>query len=227
MWTTSVLDNEHFSGRHSCDTRRRVRVKIAPGPLSTGVVDQLQSIEAPLLLDYNCSVHRDEDVLEQLDVIRDVANVIAVEQPYQVGNLVDHARLRGRLDVGLSLDESVRSTRDLTHILQYDAATMLCVKPARVGGFANARTIVERARDEGLVVYIGGFFDGPYARAIHREFARSFVDEPSDIAVRSVTGASELDARSGGLSGTPFELEPTRESLERATVLFQASSAQS
>jgi L-alanine-DL-glutamate epimerase-like enolase superfamily enzyme len=226
IWTTSILDDERLSGGTET-TASRVRVKIAPGRLNARAADRLRNFEAPLLLDYNCSAQCDDDVLEQLDVVRAVANVVAIEQPYQVGNLVDHARLRSRLDVALSLDESVRSMRDLTHILQYGAASMLCVKTARVGGFANARTIIERARDEGLAVYVGGFFDGPYARSIHRDFARCFVDEPSDIAVGTEFTSSTLGRDSGRVSGTPFEFEPTQMSLEHATVLFQTTSSQS
>ena len=49
---------------------------------------------------------------------------------------------------------------------------MICVKPARVGGLANARSIIARAPGAGLRVYLGGFFESPYARQVHRALAK-------------------------------------------------------
>ena len=50
----------------------------------------------------------------------------------------------------LSIDEGVRSVRDVAQIVRYRAAEIICVKPARVGGLANARTIIVRAQEAGF-----------------------------------------------------------------------------
>jgi L-alanine-DL-glutamate epimerase-like enolase superfamily enzyme len=92
---------------------------------------------------------------------------------------------------------------------------MLCVKPARVGGLANARTIIERARSLGLKAYVGGFFESPYARHVHRALANCSTDEPSDIGVVALANADDevqWTARS-------FGVEPAASMLERATPL--------
>jgi len=81
----------------------------------------------------------------------------------------------------ISLDEGVRSLRDLDQIVRYRAATIVCVKPARVGGYANARTMLERAKELGLRPYVGGFFESPFARSVNRALAWHTTDEPSDI----------------------------------------------
>jgi L-alanine-DL-glutamate epimerase-like enolase superfamily enzyme len=145
----------------------------------------------PVIIDFNCSATSDEDVLEQVTLIGSVASIDAVEQPFGVGNLVDHARLATRLDVALSLDESVRSLRDLTNIANYKVATMICVKPARVGGLSNARALIARANELGLRSYLGGFFESPYARGVHRALANSCVNEPSDLDNVSVGRGDE------------------------------------
>jgi O-succinylbenzoate synthase len=211
--TVSVLDEEtpwHIDARS-----RRVRVKTAPGALSAVALERLSVLEVPVLLDFNCSASRDDEVLAQVEQARRVCEVVAVEQPYAVGNVVDHARLAARLEVDLSLDEGVRSLQDVAQIVRYHAATMLCVKPARVGGLANARTIIERAHSLGLKVYLGGFFESPYARHVHRALARSTVDEPSDIGdVELVDGADEVS-----VVPMSFGLEPSALTLERATAL--------
>jgi L-alanine-DL-glutamate epimerase-like enolase superfamily enzyme len=211
--TVSALDEE--TPWQITASSHRVRVKTAPGTLSALALERLSVLEVPVLLDFNCSASRDDEVLTQVEQARRVCEVIAVEQPYAVGNVVDHARLADRLEVDLSLDEGVRSLQDVAQIVRYRAASMLCVKPARVGGLANARTIIERAHSLGLKVYLGGFFESPYARHVHRALAQSTVDEPSDI------GDVEFADRADEVSVVPtsFGLEPSTLTLERATAL--------
>ncbi|MGA2123518.1 MAG: enolase C-terminal domain-like protein [Acidimicrobiales bacterium] len=198
--TVSILDDEDWN---IGERVQRVRVKCAPGALSASARRRLSDLRVPILLDFNCSATRDDEVLELLAGVSRVASVDAVEQPYAVGNLVDHARLAARVEVALSLDEGVRSLRDLRQILNYQAATMLCVKPARVGGLANARTLIARAQGSGLRVYLGGFFESPYARRVHRALANSCVIEPSDVG--DVAVASEIDLV---VTRTSFGVEP-------------------
>lgn len=186
--TVSLLDDREWEV-HSLDAR--VRVKTAPGAVSHRALERLSKLRVPVLLDYNCSATCDDDVLSQVEVLREMVTLDAVEQPYAAGNLIDHSRLAARLDVPLSLDESVRSMADLAQITRYEAASMICVKPARLGGLANARTIITRAQQIGLRVYVGGFFESPYARRVHRALANGcFVTEPSDLGEVALADAS-------------------------------------
>jgi O-succinylbenzoate synthase len=178
-------------------------------------MERLSRLAMPVLLDFNCAARDDDDVLAQVAQARRVCVVSAVEQPYAVGNVVDHARLAARLDVDLSLDEGVRTLRDVGRIVRYGAASMLCVKPARVGGLANARTIIERARSLGLKAYVGGFFESPYARHVHRALANCSTDEPSDIGEVALANGDDGVVR----TTTSFGLEPSPSLLERATPL--------
>jgi L-alanine-DL-glutamate epimerase-like enolase superfamily enzyme len=146
-------------------------------------------------------------------VIRRVVDVAAVEQPYGVGNLIDHARLAALIDVPVSIDEGLRSTRDVTQIANYCAATMICVKPARVGGLANARTLIDKARDFGISAYVGGFFESPFARGVHRSFANSYVSEPSDVADVVIEGNGDEEVARIDVS---FGLEPSSAMLASA-----------
>ena len=213
MSTVSLLDEE--TSWHIDATSQRVRVKTAPGSLGGVALERLATLQVPVVLDFNCSAQGDDEVLAQVEQARRVCEVAAVEQPFAVGNVVDHARLAARLGVDLSLDEGVRSLQDVAQIVRYHAATMLCVKPARVGGLANARTIIERARSLGLKVYLGGFFESPYARHVHRVLARNAIEEPSDVGdVDLANGDEEVS-----LISTSFGLEPSAWLLERATAL--------
>ena len=103
--------------------------------------------------------------------------------------------------------------RDVAQIVRYQAADLLCVKPARVGGLANARTIVARAREAGLRPYVGGFFESPYARHVHRALARSCVDEPSDLGPVDVVHEGvrgEVDGDRGRLRRRPVGRDARR-----------------
>jgi o-succinylbenzoate synthase len=211
--TVSLIDED--TAWHVDATSQRVRAKTAPGPISSLSLERLASLSVPVLLDFNCSASDDEDVLAQVEQARRVCDVSAVEQPYAVGNLVDHARLAQRLEVDLSLDEGVRNLRDVSHIVRYRAASLLCVKPARVGGLANARTIIERARSLGVKVYLGGFFESPYARHVHRALANATTDEPSDVAAVAVVGTEGEVIR----VATSFGVEPSPSMLSRTTPL--------
>jgi len=212
--TVSLIDDEAWS---IAPETVRVRAKISPAPLSRTSLRRLGELTVPVLLDFNCAARDDAQVLEQVATIRDVADVAAVEQPYAVGNVVDSARLAEQLDVPLSIDEGVRSVRDVGQIVRYRAAEIICVKPARVGGLANARTIIVRAQEAGLRPYVGGFFESPYGRRVHRSLANSCVEEPSDLGPVDVVTegySREVDEVTGG-----FGVVPSAEMLARGAVL--------
>jgi O-succinylbenzoate synthase len=213
--TVSLLDDEPW---HIGPDVARVRAKVSSNRLSNSALRRLRELSLPVLLDYNCGALNDAQVLEHVRAIGDVASLVAVEQPYAVGNLVDSARLAAKLDVPLSIDEGVRSVRDVAQIVRYDAAQLLCVKPARVGGLANARTIILAAREAGLRPYVGGFFESPYARHVHAQLAHNCVEEPSDIAVVPVVEGGdegEIDLCDEG-----FGVTPSPAMLDAAVVLL-------
>jgi o-succinylbenzoate synthase len=184
----------------------RLRVKTSPGALGERARANLRATALPVLLDFNCSATTPSEVLDQVARVAALCDLVSVEQPFGPGNLADHAALARVLDVALSLDEGVRAPRDLEKIVQYAAATMVCVKPARVGGLANAHTMVHRARALGLRPYLGGFFESPYARTVHRALADHCVEEPSDLAP-----VTRLDAVAPEVEEAPgsFGLRPS------------------
>ncbi len=213
--TVSLLDDTEWS--ISPDVAR-VRAKTSSVMPTTLALERLRRLRVPVLLDFNCGARTDADVIEQVRIVGEVVSIAGVEQPYAVGNVVDSARLAQLLDVPLSIDEGVRSVRDVGQIVRYGAAQIVCVKPARVGGLANARSIILAAREAGLRPYVGGFFESPYARHVHALLARNCVEEPSDLAPVSVGLEGyerEIDQVSDGLGVTP-----SSQMLDAADVLF-------
>jgi O-succinylbenzoate synthase len=212
--TVSIVDLDEWSVPSDV---ARVRVKTTPGPLDQRALKRLSELVVPILLDFNCSASSDEQVLKQVEQISRVATIDAVEQPYAPGNVIDHATLAEQLSVPLSLDESVRSPRDLEQIVRYSAASIVCLKPPRVGGLANTRTMAQRATSLGLAPYVGGFFESAFARRVHRLLANNCVSQPSDVddvAVQRDSQFDELDHVAGG-----FGVEPSAELLDGARVI--------
>ena len=200
--TVSALDSAQWFVRPGAS---RIRVKTRPGALSDDVVARLESLATPVLLDFNASAQGSNDVFEQLERLSGVVPVAGVEQPFGPGNLVEHAALASRTAVPVSLDEGVRTTSDLDHVARYGAASMVCVKPARVGGLAMTLAMVARATELGLAVYLGGFFESDLARTVHRCLAQHAVSEPSDIATvpRADLTEPEVVETAVGLGVTP------------------------
>ena len=195
-------------------TATRVRAKTKPGTPSDRALDQLKRLTVPVLLDFNCSATSAAEVIEHVHAVQRTAEVAGVEQPFAVGDVISQALLAEQIDVALSVDEGLRSMSDLAQLVRYHAASIICVKPARVGGLANARTIVAKAHDSGIRAYIGGFFESPFGRTVNRALAVSLLAEPSDIGMIDVVLEDyerEVDEVPGG-----FGVIPSREMLDRA-----------
>ncbi len=195
----------------------RVRAKCDPGPLAPEALERLEALAVPVLLDYNATARDAEGVFERVREVARRARIVVLEQPFAPGNLAETARLAerlGELGVAVGLDEGVRTLGDVRGAARYRAATVVCVKPARVGGLAQALTLIERARDLGLTPYLGGFFESSYARAVHRTLAAHALDEPSDVADVAVSGPPEAVAVAGSVG-----LWPSPEALAGAQVL--------
>ena len=200
----------------------RLRAKVAPRRLDLDALARVAETSLPVILDFNASASTFDEVRDVWQRVSAHVVVEAVEQPFQVGNFVDSARLSQEIPVAVSLDEGLRSLSDLDQILRYGAASVLCVKPARVGGLSNARAIITRAREHGLRPYVGGFFESPYARQVYRILARHCVNEPSDVGdVATVDGLDEVQSSALGFG---YRVDPRVLECSRVwTIPFSAS----
>ena len=211
--TVSLLDDDIW---HVGPDVERVRAKTSSATPGAWALERLSTLSVPVLLDFNCAADGDAGVLEQVRVLRDIVEIAGVEQPYDVGNVVDMARLAEQLPVPMSVDEGLRSLRDVAQIVRYGAAKILCVKPSRVGGVANARTIIEAAQGAGLRPYVGGFFESPFARQVNRMMAGTNVTEPSDLSPVLLDGnLHEVDVVTDG-----FGVVPSAQMLEKTGVVL-------
>jgi len=161
---------------------KRVKVKIdRKGALETlrGVRDEFPEI--PLSADANgCfELRRDHSTLKRIDRF----GLQYLEQPLGFGDLGDHSRLALDISTPICLDESVTTLKRAEEALETGAASVINVKPGRVGGLSVAIEIAELARARRAHVWVGGMLETGIGRAFNVALAsQKLVDYPGDTS---------------------------------------------
>jgi L-alanine-DL-glutamate epimerase-like enolase superfamily enzyme len=161
----------------------RVRVKHVPGGGLDAVRAVLDAVDVPVVVDCNggCDEDRDDDELTALGALP----LAWLEQPFAPPAFAATARLAARVEVRIGLDESVDTLAAVARAAEV-GASVLCVKPSRVGGVAAALAVGHAARAHGLVPYVGGHFEAGLGRATLAALAASWPDTPDgDVAAPS------------------------------------------
>jgi len=175
--TGSLIGTPYVPAVTSCVSL--VRLKVSPF-VDPSAFDAIQGVTCPVVLDYNASCPTVDQVLEHVALASVHSAVSFVEQIGKVGDYTAHYELEDS-GIRLSLDESIRSMQDIRNVVRYEAASVVCIKPTRVGGRSIARTMVEQALEHGLQPYVGGFFETALGRFANAELVEQFNLGPSDI----------------------------------------------
>lgn len=86
-------------------------------------------------------------------------DLLLIEQPLREDDLRGHAELAKQITTPVCLDESIRSARDAATAIAIGACSIINVKPARVGGYLEARRIHDVALANGVPVWCGGMLE--------------------------------------------------------------------
>jgi O-succinylbenzoate synthase len=164
---------------------RRVKIKIRPGwdiqPIRAAraaIASDGRSV--PLWADANASYDLDRDA-EALRAI-DEEQLLFIEQPLQHDDLVDHAKLAGRLRTPVCLDESLRDARWARHALSLRASRIWNIKVQRLGGLAETLRVYAIAAAHDVVLWGGTMPEtGIGARAILALGALPRFGYPTDV----------------------------------------------
>ena len=142
----------------------RIKLKIEPG----WDLEPVRAVRArfgdalPLQVDANTAYTlADADRLRRLDDF----GLLLIEEPLDEDNLYAHARLQQRIATPVCLDESLHSARDTASAIALDACRVVNVKPARVGGYLEARRVHDVAYAHGVPVWCGGMLETGIGRA--------------------------------------------------------------
>ncbi|MCT9929610.1 o-succinylbenzoate synthase [Planotetraspora sp. A-T 1434] len=148
----------------------RIKLKIEPGwdvepvrAVRTEFGDDLQ-----LQVDANTAYSlTDAEHLRRLDD----HGLLLIEQPLAEDDLRGHAALSALVRTPICLDESITSARDAATALALGACRVINVKPARVGGYLEARRIHDLAAASGVPVWCGGMLETGVGRAANLALA--------------------------------------------------------
>ncbi|MFF9273571.1 o-succinylbenzoate synthase [Streptomyces griseosporeus] len=142
----------------------RIKLKIEPGwdLAPVRAVRERFGAELPLQVDANTAYTlADAEHLRRLDEF----GLLLIEEPLEEDNLYAHARLQQRLATPVCLDESLHNARDTASAIALDACRVVNVKPARVGGYLEARRVHDVASAHGVPVWCGGMLETGIGRA--------------------------------------------------------------
>jgi O-succinylbenzoate synthase len=141
----------------------RIKIKIRPG-WDVGVVREVRKRfpDVPLMVDANSAYTlADTDRLMELDEF----DLMMIEQPLAYDDLVDHAKLQGRLRTPVCLDESVPSLAAARAAMALGSGRIVNIKPGRVGGLTVATDVHDLCRAQGVPVWCGGLLETGIGRA--------------------------------------------------------------
>ena len=141
----------------------RLRVKIAPGRGAAPLRTLRAHVGGEVLLqaDANGSFLEGDPELAHLDEL----DLVCLEQPLPPDDLLGHARLAARLDTPICLDEPLTSLGAVEAAIALGACEVVCLKPARVGGWVAARAVHDRCAELGVPVFVGGMLETAVGRA--------------------------------------------------------------
>ena len=166
----SVADLLDQVGAALAEGYRRMKLKIAPGwdVAPVRAVRERFGDGVVLQADANGAYRLDDAAaLAALDPF----DLALLEQPLPPGDLVGHAELARRIATPVCLDESVTSAESAAAVVALGAASVVNVKPGRVGGYLEAVRVHDVCRAAGVDVWCGGMFESGLARSANLALA--------------------------------------------------------
>lgn len=174
---------------------RRIKLKIAPG-WDIGPVKAVRhefGDDIALQVDANQAyTTADLITLRRLDEFA----LQILEQPLPAEDLVGHAQLAESLQTPICLDESIGSAADAATALALGAAAVINIKPARVGGYLEARAIHDMCLAQSIPVWCGGLLETGIGRAANLQLGSlPGFTMPGDISATDRYYATDIAQR--------------------------------
>jgi len=142
---------------------RRIKLKIRPGH----DLEVIRAVRAafpstPVMLDANSAYQlQDVAVFQAMDELE----LLMIEQPLHYEDIYYHSLMRPQLETPLCLDESIHSSDHAHYAIEIGACDIINIKPARVGGWTEARRVHDLCRQNNVPVWCGGMLETGIGRA--------------------------------------------------------------
>ncbi|MEI5908772.1 o-succinylbenzoate synthase [Bacillus spongiae] len=142
---------------------QRVKVKISPVQdyeILKKIRENFPKLE--LIADANSSYDLEEvQALKRLDDL----DLLMIEQPLDVDDIVQHRLLQQQLKTPICLDESIGSLKDVKNAHELGSCSIINVKIGRVGGLQESIAIHDYCVGNGMKVWCGGMLEFGISRA--------------------------------------------------------------
>jgi O-succinylbenzoate synthase len=170
----------------------RIKLKIEPGwdVEPVGAVRHKFGPGLSLQVDANQAYGpADLRILRRLDEF----DLLLLEQPFPKEELLASARLAERIETPVCLDESITNLHSAAAAISLGACQIINIKPARVGGYLEARSIHDLCLAHGIPVFCGGLLETGIGRAANLALATlpNFT-LPGDISATSRYFAQDI-----------------------------------
>jgi O-succinylbenzoate synthase len=144
----------------------RIKMKIEPGRDLDYVraVREVLGEEVQLTADANCSYTLSDDHVQALKSL-DEFRLTMIEQPLGRDDLTQHAELGRKISTPICLDESITSLARTNEMIALNAASIVNLKPGRVGGFSESIAIHDTCALASIPVWCGGMLETGIGRA--------------------------------------------------------------
>ncbi|MFB3896449.1 MAG: o-succinylbenzoate synthase [bacterium] len=160
---------------------RKIKLKIQPG-WDVAIIRQVRKTfpEINLAVDANGAYTlKDISVFEKLDQY----GLAMIEQPLDYRDLYQHSILQKHLKTPICLDESIQNIYDTECAIALKSCKIINIKPARVGGFAEAISIARLCDRNHIKVWCGGLLETGIGRLHNIALAsRKEFSLPGDIS---------------------------------------------
>lgn len=196
---------------------RTIKLKAAPDEAAADLVARVAAVRAAvgeavaLRLDANGTWDL-PTAIEVLTALDDY-ELEYVEQPIAAPDLEGMIGLRRRVGVPIAADEAVASVEAAHLVLDHDAADVLVVKPARVGGTMAVARIESLATARGVPVVVSSLFEtgvGLAAALACASWVAQFSDLPGWPASERDHGLATADLLEDDLLVEPLRVEDGR-----------------
>ncbi|MGV3463926.1 MAG: o-succinylbenzoate synthase [Heyndrickxia sp.] len=166
------------------ESYKRVKVKIKPGHdyhLLKEIRKHYPNLD--LMVDANSAYTlKDVPVLQSLDEF----NLLMIEQPLGIDDIVEHSILQEKIKTPICLDESIVSLHDAKSAMYLKSCGVINIKIGRVGGLWNAMQMHDICVANNINVWCGGMIEFGISKAHNIALAtKSGFTIPGDISSSS------------------------------------------
>jgi len=147
----------------------RVKLKVMHG-WDVEMLEAVRSVFPTQTFHIDCNASytfAEADVFKKIDKF----HLAMIEQPFQSGDIYNHAKLQKMIDTPICLDETITEPWQAEVAAELGACGYVNIKPARVGGLQNSLDINTICAQAGIGCWVGGMMESDVGKSICTEWA--------------------------------------------------------